>query len=228
MKKFTISILTAMLLCTGSANADTNIKLDKKVKRSEKSGVIVVFDAISLNHPSSSPLFAKNIEQYKSDFTRKVFSNLKIKQVEYLVLGRSIENVAVIKNRKPKRVFKASLKAIEAVQEKVTNLDTSKIGKDLSSSIQYVNALVDEKYKSFDHVITIFYSNFRQTVNVKKLKKIQSVELNPKIKKMYIFSSSGLQYTDLSTSQMVNSNANVKSFWLSKLPTSKVEWHSKY
>jgi hypothetical protein len=213
MKKLLQTVLAISLLFIGVASAATNLTLNKKVKRSEKTAVIVVFDAISLNHPDKSPLFKKNIGQYKLDFTRKVFSKLKIKQVQYLVVGRNVQNVAVVKNRKPKRAYKASLKVIEEVKETASLLDTSKIGKDMSSSIKYVNSLVDEQYKGFDHIITVFYSNMRQTVNVKKLKKIKSIALNPKIEKMMIFANSGLQYTSVKTSQLVNANANVKKFW---------------
>lgn len=228
MKNILQGILAITLLCVGVANA-TNLKLDKKPKRSHKTAVIVVFDVVSLNHPDQSPLFEKNMTQYSKDFTKKSFRNLKVKQVEYFIMGKTMHSFVVVKNRKSKRAYRESIKAIEKIRNDIKFIDTTKVGKDIISSIKYINAIVDEKYTGFDNIITVYYSNFRNTVNNKQLKALKSIELNSKITKMYVFGNSGLQYTNnISSSQILNASSNVKSFFMNKLPKSKVVWYSNY
>lgn len=228
MKRFLQSILAISLLFTGVANA-TNLTLDKKPKRSEKTAVIVVWDIISLNHPEQSGLFDKNFSQYKKDFTEKAFRKLKVKQVEYLVMGQTTNSVATVKNRKPKRTYRDSLKAIEEVKSEIKFIDTTKVGKDVVSTIEQVNSIVDEQYQEFNHIITVYYSNFRQTINRSKLKQMKSINLHPKITKMLVFGNSGLQFTKgISSSQVLNASSNVKNFFINKLPKEKVSWYTNY
>ena len=228
MKKFLQTVLATSLLFIGVANA-TNLKLDKKPKRSDKTAVIVVFDIVSLNHPAQSPLFQQNLNQYKIDFTKKSFQKLKVKKIEYFIMGKTVHSSAIVKNRKSKRVYRDSMKAIEKVKDEIKLIDTKKVGKDIVSTIEYINSIIDEQYQDFDHVLTVFYSNFRNTVNNKKLKKLKSIELNPKVEKMIVFANSGLQHTNnISSSQILKASKNTKKFFLNKLPNDKLVWISNY
>ncbi|MEA3290537.1 MAG: hypothetical protein U9Q04_10205 [Campylobacterota bacterium] len=144
-------------------------------------------------------------------------------------MGQTTKSAVTVKNRKSKKVFKDSIKAMDEVRHQIEFIDTTKIGKDIVSTIEHVNMLVDERYQDFDKVITVYYSNFRQSVNRAKLKKLKSIDINPKINKMLIFASSGLQYTSgVSTNQLIQSNKNIKTFFTSKLPADKAFWFSSY
>lgn len=228
MKRLLQTVLAIPILFFSFAYG-SNIVLDNKIKRMEKSAIIVVWDIVSLNHPKASELFNKNFEQYKKDFTKKSFRKLNVKQVEYLIMGQTTRSSMVIAHRKSKKVYKESKKAINTLRDEIELIDTSKVGKDIVSTIEQVNMLVDERYKEFDHVITVFYSNFRQTVNLSKIKQLKSINLDPKISKMIIFANSGLQYTsNVSSSQILKANENVKSFFMNRLPKDKVLWFSNY
>lgn len=229
MKRLLKVLTVISLICFSTANAGTNLTLDTKPKRSDKTAIIVVWDVVSLNHPDQSELFNKNYKQYQKDFTKKAFRSLKVKQVEYLIMGQTTKSAVTVKNRKSKKVFKDSIKAMDEVRHQIEFIDTTKIGKDIVSTIEHVNMLVDERYQDFDKVITVYYSNFRQSVNRAKLKKLKSIDINPKINKMLIFASSGLQYTSgVSTNQLIQSNKNIKTFFTSKLPADKAFWFSSY
>jgi len=228
MKRLLKTVLAILILCFSFANG-SNLVLDNKVKRTDKTALIIVWDIVSLNHPNQSELFNKNFNQYQKDFTKKAFRSLKVKQVEYLIMGQTTKSAVIVKNRKSKKVFKDSIKAMDEVRHQIEFIDTTKIGKDIVSTIEHVNMLVDEKYQDFDKVITVYYSNFRQSINRAKLKKLKSIDINPKINKMLIFASSGLQYTSgVSTNQLIQSNRNIKAFFTSKLPTDKAFWFSSY
>ena len=229
MKRLLHMLTVISVVCFGTANAGTNLTLDSKPKRSAKTAVIVIWDIVSLNHPDQSKLFNINFKQYQKDFTKKALRDLKVKQLEYLIMEQTTTSAVIVKNRKPKVVFKDSFKAMDEVKQQIDLIDTSKIGKDIVSTIHYVNMLVDERYKEFDHIFTVYYSNMRQTVNRTKLKKLKSIEFNPKINKMLVFANSGLQYTaGISSSQINQANNNVKTFFMSKFPKDKVSWFTSY
>lgn len=229
MKQLFYAFIAISLLCMGVANAATSLSLGEKIKRTDKTAILVIWDIVSLNHPSQSPLFAKNLEEYNKSFTRRSLSKLKVKQIEYFLMAKTISSVAIVSNRKSKKVFRDSAVAVNKIKDDIKFIDTTKVGKDILSTVEYINLIVDEKYQEYDHVITVFYSNFRNTVNNKRLKKLKKIPLNPKIAHMYIFAKSGLNYTkNISASQVIHSSSNVKSYFMSRLPQDKVSWYSNY
>ena len=86
-------IISTNLYCS------TSIELDTKVKRGEKTTLLVVLDSIHLNHPKNSDLFEKNYNQYFHSFSKKALRSLKIKTIDYFVLSSSMQLMESIKHR---------------------------------------------------------------------------------------------------------------------------------
>jgi hypothetical protein len=82
MKRLLQTFTVVVLVCFGVANAATNLTLDTKLKRSDQTAIIVIWDVVSLNHPLQSDLFQKNFKQYQKDFTKKVLNKLKVKHLK--------------------------------------------------------------------------------------------------------------------------------------------------
>ncbi len=229
MKRLLQVGIVLSLVYVGSANADSNLKLNNKIGRGDKTAVLVVWDVVSLNHPKQSDLFLDNYKQFEKDFTSKSFRNLKIHQVEFFVMNATVHSEAIITDRKPKKVFQKTIEAMESIKNKIDLTNVTNTGKDIVSTIEYINIIVNEKYQSFDHIITVFYSNFRQSINIDKVKKLKNIELNPKISKMIVFAKSGLDYTSqISSSQIIQADKNIQTFFTSKLPSEKLSWYSNY
>ncbi|MEA3290538.1 MAG: hypothetical protein U9Q04_10210 [Campylobacterota bacterium] len=72
MKRLLKVLTVISLICFSTANAGTNLTLDTKPKRSDKTAIIVVWDVVSLNHPDQSELFNKNYKQIKRILQRKL------------------------------------------------------------------------------------------------------------------------------------------------------------
>jgi len=227
MKSFVKVVLVVVLMLSSSLKAKALFS-DIKVHRGESTAILMVFDVIGLNSPLY-PLFNKNLEQFKQDFNVRVFRALRVHNVQIFMMANQVFPIVNISSKRVNNIIRKFPEAIHTLRVEANNIQTAADSKDIYSTIEYINEIVDEEYQNYSNVIVVIASNFRNKVNNDFLKRQKQISLSSKITKMVIYASSGLQYTrKVYVSQRIEAERNVRNFFKRRLPSNKIVWFDKY
>lgn len=214
MKKKIIIAMVTLFLSVHTYGSDLLID---NVKRSDKVGVIVLFDRSGLNnYLSCKSLASKNISQHNNHITKKALRKIKASSVDYYVFDEQINSIGKVESTRAGKLYRGSKELMQNVEIELKK-DTSSKGKDVISTFTFLNNLVSQNYQNYTHIVAVMLSNLRDTLHtVEQRKGLDPIVLDKKIT-LKIFASSGLECREATSSQIQNANKSIVDYYSTKL-----------